>query len=53
MSQFPNHPDPREDDDDLTFDDDEWQDLEGDTHLPHNAENVNHLISLSRRGYYK
>ena len=49
MSQFPNHPDPTENDDDFTYEDDEWQDLEGDRDVHNDSER---LMSLVRRGYF-
>lgn len=51
MSQFPNHPDPR-DDDDATYDNDHWEDLEDDRDLRNDEKSMEYLASLERRGYF-
>ena len=54
MSQFPTHPDPREDDDD-TYDEDHWEDLEDDrdVHGDTTGSGLDKLMSLKHRGYFK
>lgn len=56
MSQFPTHDDPRDRDDDDTYDNDIYEDMEGDrdpkNFVSDDDKMMSYLASLEKRGYF-